>query len=130
METPVSELYFSQTAWLNLLREAGFAIEVEKMFNYIPKDSKHTRTETHYLIVGRKSEPHPLLGPYPFPEGLPGKSMRDEPAWRRLQGHLFLKDDERMKLSSILDGHQRLLDIGGGLEGEPWTHSSSAYAGF
>ncbi|PKX89279.1 uncharacterized protein P174DRAFT_470423 [Aspergillus novofumigatus IBT 16806] len=116
MERPVSELYLSQSAWLNLLREAGFAVEVEKMFNYIPKDSKHTRTETHYLIVGRKSEPHPLLGPYAFPEGLPGKSMRNEPAWRRLQGHLFLKGDQRMKLSSMLEGHQRVLDIGGGLE--------------
>ncbi|EAW16829.1 uncharacterized protein NFIA_001780 [Aspergillus fischeri NRRL 181] len=114
MERPVSELYFSQTAWLNLLREAGFAIEVEKMFDYIPKDPKHKRTETHYLIVGRKLKPHPLLGPYPLPEGLPGKSMRNEPAWRRLQGHLFLKDDEKM--SSVLEGHQTILDIGGGLE--------------
>jgi SAM-dependent methyltransferase len=126
MERPVSELYFSQTAWLNLLREAGFAFEVEKMFNYISKDPKHKRTETHYL----KSESHPLLGPYPFPEGLPRKSMRNEPAWRRLQGHLFLKDDERMKLSSVLDGHQRVLDIGGGLEGETGTHSSFIYGAF
>ncbi|GFF73968.1 hypothetical protein IFM61392_05277 [Aspergillus lentulus] len=116
MERPVSELYLSQTAWLNLLREAGFAIEVEKMFNYIPKDSKHTRNETHYLIVGRKLEPRPLLGPYPLPEGLPGKSMRNEAAWRRLQGHLVLRDDERMRLSSMLESHQRILDIGGGLQ--------------
>ncbi|KAH2111369.1 hypothetical protein KXW75_006782 [Aspergillus fumigatus] len=116
MERPVSELYFSQTAWLNLLREAGFAVEVDNMFDYVSKDPKHTRTETHYLIVGRKLEPQPLLGPYPWPEGLPGKSMRNEPAWRRLQGHLFLTDDERMKLSSMLEGHQRILDIGGGLE--------------
>ncbi|GIK05445.1 hypothetical protein Aspvir_009555 [Aspergillus viridinutans] len=116
MERPVFELYFSQTAWLNLFREAGFAIELEKMFDYISKDPKHTRSETHYLIVGRKSVSHPLLGPYPLPECLPGKSMRNESAWRRLQGHLFLKDDERMKLSSMLEGHQRILDIGQGLK--------------
>ncbi|GFF25074.1 uncharacterized methyltransferase BPUM_2363 [Aspergillus udagawae] len=116
MERPVFELYFSQTAWLNLLREAGFAIEREKMFDYISKDPKHTRSETHYLIVGRKSVSHPLLGPYPLPEGLPGKSMRNESAWRRLQGHLFLTDDERMKISSMLEGHRRVLDIGGGLK--------------
>ncbi|RHZ66731.1 uncharacterized protein CDV56_106315 [Aspergillus thermomutatus] len=116
MERPVYELYFSQTAWLNVLREAGFVIELERMFDYIPNDPKHTRLETHYLIVGRKWEPHPLLGPYPLPDGRRGKSMRNESAWGQLQGHLRVTNDERTKLSSVLEVHQRVLDIGGALK--------------
>jgi SAM-dependent methyltransferase len=130
MERPVYELYFSRTAWLNLLRGAGFVIELEKMFNYVPKDPKHKRSETHFLIVGRKTESRPLLGPYPLPEGLPANSMRNDSAWRRLQGHLFVANDERIKLSSMLEVHQKVLDIGGGLKGELLMHSFSINADF
>ncbi|KAM5463723.1 hypothetical protein MferCBS49748_005857 [Microsporum ferrugineum] len=44
-----------------------FNIESEVRYSFIPNDPGHKYPEVHYLLLARKVEDQPLLGPYPSP---------------------------------------------------------------
>jgi hypothetical protein len=47
-----------------MLRRAGFEIETTVKYSFTPNDPDHQSAETHYLLLARKAEAQPLLGPY------------------------------------------------------------------
>ncbi|KAF9895217.1 hypothetical protein FE257_000119 [Aspergillus nanangensis] len=61
-----NESFFSEEGWCRLLRNAGFVIEAEPV-NYLFSPTGYNHPEAHYLILARKVEEQPLLGPYPLP---------------------------------------------------------------
>ncbi|KAM5445654.1 hypothetical protein MaudCBS49596_007300 [Microsporum audouinii] len=50
-----------------MLQCAGFNIESEVRYSFIPNGPGHKYPEVHYLLLARKVEDQPLLGPYPSP---------------------------------------------------------------
>ncbi|KAM5483010.1 hypothetical protein MaudMau93_006522 [Microsporum audouinii] len=51
----------------DMLQCAGFNIESEVRYSFIPNGPGHKYPEVRYLLLARKVEDQPLLGPYPSP---------------------------------------------------------------
>jgi hypothetical protein len=64
MDKYTNEAFFSEERWLEMLRCAGFEIETTVKYSFTTNDPEHQSAETHYLLLARKAEAQPLLGPY------------------------------------------------------------------
>ncbi|EAU29480.1 predicted protein [Aspergillus terreus NIH2624] len=70
MGSYVNDLFLSEQRWCQLLQESGFVLETEPVsYLFSPSGQEHA-PEAHYLILARKVELEPLLGPYPLPRRL------------------------------------------------------------
>ncbi|KAM5450035.1 hypothetical protein McanCB49686_006396 [Microsporum canis] len=67
MDSYTSEAFFSEERWKNMLQCTGFNIESEVRYYFTPNGPGHKYPEVHYLLLARKVEDQPLLGPYASP---------------------------------------------------------------
>ncbi|KAK2875010.1 hypothetical protein FQN49_001852 [Arthroderma sp. PD_2] len=67
MDKYTNETFFSEAGWRKMLQCAGFEVESEVRYSFTPNDSDHKCPEIHYLLLAKKVECQPLLGPYPLP---------------------------------------------------------------
>lgn len=67
MDKYTNETFFSEGSWRKMLRAAGFNVEDETIYTFTPNDPDHKSSEVHHLLLARKVEDQPLLGPYPSP---------------------------------------------------------------
>ncbi|KAG2003929.1 hypothetical protein GB937_009293 [Aspergillus fischeri] len=63
----VNDLFLSEERWCQLLRESGFIIETEPVSYLFSPASQEHAPEAHYIVMAKKVEREPLLGPYPLP---------------------------------------------------------------
>jgi hypothetical protein len=116
MQQTTDAVYMSKEGWRALLRSAGLRIESERFFTFCPEDPEHDMLENHWLLVARRTEEAPLLGPYPYPhlvEGTqPERRCLDVCAWREFSGRL--ERDEVNGMVGKLVGDRRTLDISNG----------------
>ncbi|KAL5338934.1 S-adenosyl-L-methionine-dependent methyltransferase [Aspergillus crustosus] len=62
----VNDLFLSEERWLQLLRESGFVLEMKPVsYLFSPAGDGHS-PEAHYLLMAKKVEREPLIGPYPL----------------------------------------------------------------
>ncbi|KAJ5823671.1 hypothetical protein N7447_006011 [Penicillium robsamsonii] len=67
MDKYTNETFFSEEGWRKLLQSAGLSVESEVCYTFIPNDPDHKSSEVHHLLMAKKVEEQPLLGPYPLP---------------------------------------------------------------
>ncbi|KAL4922800.1 S-adenosyl-L-methionine-dependent methyltransferase [Aspergillus aurantiobrunneus] len=67
MGTPTIETLFTADAWRAMLRDAGFSITAEVVYDFAPQDANHNVNERHQIFLARKVHDNPLLGPFPMP---------------------------------------------------------------
>ncbi|PLB52304.1 S-adenosyl-L-methionine-dependent methyltransferase [Aspergillus steynii IBT 23096] len=108
------ETFLSEQGWLDLLRQAGFSIEAERLFQFLPNDAEHKTAEAHYLLVARKTTSTPLLGPYPLPQEHAVLPLLHEKTWASLQRQLVIEGGQTPVLGHMA-GAQSLLELGCGL---------------
>ncbi|KAF3483041.1 uncharacterized protein GIQ15_02365 [Arthroderma uncinatum] len=65
MDMYTNETFFSEDGWRKMLQCAGFEVESEVRYSFTPNDPDHKCPEIHYLLLAKKVESQPLLGPYP-----------------------------------------------------------------
>lgn len=114
MTCKVRETFFSANGWLELLQKAGFTIESERSFQFLPNDSEHKVTETHFLVMAKKTTSSPLFGPYPLPDRNTVLPPLDEKAWASLQRQMVIEGEQALFLRHLATS-QSILDIGSGL---------------
>lgn len=69
MGSLTNESFLSEDGWERVLREAGFALEVEPVsYLFSPIGENHI-PEAHHCLIARRVEKIPLLGPFPWPPG-------------------------------------------------------------
>ncbi|PKX94927.1 S-adenosyl-L-methionine-dependent methyltransferase [Aspergillus novofumigatus IBT 16806] len=93
-----NESFFSEENWCRLLRNAGFVIEAEPV-DYLFSPTGCNHPEAHYLILARKVDEQPLLGPFPLPttrKALP----------RTARGDIFIDRFESSDLEGLLRTHE------------------------
>lgn len=112
------ETFLSEARWREVLGQAGFSVEVERTFRFVPRDEQHRCEEVHSLIRARKLEVDSLCGPFPLPDKhvvvLPGL---DQQGWTALQRRLVVDEGQGSILGHMAES-QRILEVGGGLRGE------------
>lgn len=112
------ETFLSEARWREVLGQAGFSVEVERTFRFVPRDEQHRCEEVHSLIRARKLEVDSLCGPFPLPDKhvvvLPGL---DQQGWTALQRRLVVDEGQGSILGHMAES-QRVLEVGGGLRGE------------
>ncbi|KAL4911136.1 hypothetical protein BDW74DRAFT_172591 [Aspergillus multicolor] len=74
MDQYTNEVFFSEEKWRAMLGDAGFKVEAETFYDFVPEDGKHKTPERHHFFFARKVEREPLLGPYPVPKSASGLS--------------------------------------------------------
>ncbi|KAL4797747.1 hypothetical protein BDV19DRAFT_387176 [Aspergillus venezuelensis] len=69
MDQYTNEVFFSEDAWHRMLRDAGFKVEAETFYDFVPEDAKHQTPERHHFLNARRNgDQNPLLGPYYLPK--------------------------------------------------------------
>jgi 2-polyprenyl-3-methyl-5-hydroxy-6-metoxy-1,4-benzoquinol methylase len=77
MGNHVDDLFLSEERWCQLLRESGFIVEIEPVSYLFSPASQEHAPEAHYIVLAKKVEPEPLLGPYPLPRCLKPLEFQD-----------------------------------------------------
>ncbi|PLN82380.1 S-adenosyl-L-methionine-dependent methyltransferase [Aspergillus taichungensis] len=91
------ETLFSRSRWKSLLAQVGFALEMEKTYDYLPRGQKPDQTGQHHLLVARKTG----LGP-----------VCDDTAWPILRDRMSI-DEGGSDLQDIVRRGWHVLNIGG-----------------
>ncbi|KAL4958747.1 uncharacterized protein BDV14DRAFT_207472 [Aspergillus stella-maris] len=69
MDQYTNETFFSEDAWRRMLGDAGFRVEAETFYDFVPEDAKHQTPERHHFFIARRTGgQNPLLGPYCLPK--------------------------------------------------------------
>lgn len=90
----VNDLFLSEERWCQLLRESGFILETEPLSYLFSPASQEHAPKAHYLILAKRVERQPLLGPYSLPRCL--KPLEYQRAENLLADRLVSKDLERL----------------------------------
>lgn len=119
MDKYTNETFFSEDRWQEILRCAGFEIETSVIYSFTPNDPEHQSAETHYLVLARKVEAQPLLGPY----SLSSYSLPSENSTQvDVSPHNFfssrLVSEDLKKLLNALRTDQRVISLGSLPQGE------------
>lgn len=113
----VDDLFLSEQRWSQLLRESGFVIEAEPVSYLFSPAGQDQSPEAHYLLLARKVEREPLLGPYPLPRCLKPSTLKRTDNF--FAPNLVSKGLERL-LEDIGDS-EKVLCIGKDLACKPWV---------
>ncbi|BCR91342.1 uncharacterized protein ACHE_70185A [Aspergillus chevalieri] len=109
MDNHTNETFFSEHGWQRLLRRAGFDVESEAHYEFMPKDSSHKAPETHHLLLARKVESEPLFGPY----GVPFDNHNTLPTASRYKfTDRLVSEDLEKQFQSWGEGDQKILSLG------------------
>ncbi|OJJ05615.1 hypothetical protein ASPVEDRAFT_45116 [Aspergillus versicolor CBS 583.65] len=114
MTRVTKETLLSEERWRKVLEQAGFRVEVERSFRFVPKDEQHKPEEVHSLIQARKMEVDSLCGPFPLPDKHVVLSDLDQRAWMALQHRIVIEEWQDPILGPTAED-QRILGLGGGL---------------
>ena len=74
MGQPVQESLVTTAGWLKLVETTGLDIVSSEVSTFKPKDFAE---EPYLYIFGRKTDRHPLFGPYPPPKSYRGPHLND-----------------------------------------------------
>ncbi|KAE8374194.1 S-adenosyl-L-methionine-dependent methyltransferase [Aspergillus bertholletiae] len=119
----IDDSFLSEERWSQLLRESGFAIEIQPVsYLFSPSGPDHS-PEAHYLLMAKKIEQEPLLGPYPLPRCLKPSILSR--TGDLLTHNLVSKDLERL-LEAIEDS-EKVLCIGKDLIGGRFQRHKSRF---
>ncbi|KAL3493984.1 S-adenosyl-L-methionine-dependent methyltransferase [Aspergillus germanicus] len=109
MQQKTDEVFLSKDGWRALLASAGLSVQLERFFTFTPQDPEHHPLEDHWLLVARRTEEGPLLGPYPYPSLEEGTQLErrclDADAWREFSGRV--KSAELNEMAGKLMGDRR-----------------------
>ncbi|KAF9887236.1 hypothetical protein FE257_010364 [Aspergillus nanangensis] len=106
----IDDLFLTEGRWTQLLRESGFVLESEPVsYLFTPSGQEHA-PEAHYLMLARKVEPEPLLGPYPLPRCLKPCGFF-QPTEDFFGDRLVSSDLERLVDNGTIHG-EKVLSIG------------------
>lgn len=109
MHKYTNETFFSEDGWQRMLQDAGFESELSSTFPFTPNDPDHQSTEIHYLVLARKKELQPLLGPYPRVS----EESKEQPVIRRnFFDDRLVSDDLSALLKQLSCRHEKILVLG------------------
>ncbi|PLN85349.1 putative 2-heptaprenyl-1,4-naphthoquinone methyltransferase [Aspergillus taichungensis] len=108
MQQRVTYTLYTKEKWAELIRSAGFEIQLEQSCT-LQVDSPN-ETYDQYLIIARKQVTHALTGPFPLPASYRGPHFLCEAAWGPLSQCLVRSEFEAVM--EILQNNHRILDIG------------------
>lgn len=115
MTKTTNETFLSEEGWRSLLNSAGFTIESEKLFKFLPEDNEYKVPENHFIVVARKTiQTNPLFGPYPLRTPNKARPTRDETVWKEFQQRVEFENGHSV-IVDVLKSGTKILDIGDGL---------------
>ncbi|KAJ0426825.1 S-adenosyl-L-methionine-dependent methyltransferase [Aspergillus carlsbadensis] len=120
MQKTTDAVYLSKDRWMALLRSAGLSVHLERLFTFCPQDPEHNMPEDHWLLVARRTEERPLLGPYPYPEGEKWTELQlrclDASAWRELSRRVQSAELGKV-VKELVGDERRALEVSNGSGG-------------
>lgn len=106
---------FTAKGLLNFLQSIGLEIVDHKLVQFQPKASG-SLPEDQLFVIARRTDKHPLMGPYPLPETRPARLVLNTEDWPPFAETLIRHDIEAVL--KVLKSNERVIDIGSGYGGK------------
>lgn len=107
----IKVLLFSAKGLLDFHASLGLEILRHKNQSFLPKTTD-PYPEDQIFIIARRTDDHPLMGPYPIPKVRPPRLTLNQDFWPRFEETVKRRDIDAVL--HILESNKKVLDIGSG----------------